>query len=193
MTKRIVFAGVAGGVVMFIWTSIAHLALPLGQTGVSEIPGEAALLAGMQNTLGARPGLYLFPAMGTGPDAMQQYGKKLAAQPSGLLVYHPPGAVPMSSGQLVTEFAAELAEAFLLVLLLATTRLAAFGARVAFAAGFGLAAAITTNVSYWNWYGFPGSYTLANMTMQVAAYVLAGVVAAWLLPAPAARSARAAT
>ncbi len=191
--KRIVLAGIAGGVVMFLWMSVAHLALPLGAVGVSEIPDEGPLLAAMQGALGSRSGFYLFPGMGSAPDAMQQYGQKLATHPSGLLIYHPPGARPITPGQLAAEFLSELAEAFLVVLLLATTRLVRYGARVAFAAGIGLTAAITTNVSYWNWYGFPGNYTLAYMTIAWVGYLLVGVVAAAMLKPAAERSARAAT
>ena len=33
---RIFFAGLLGGIAMFIWTSIAHMALPLGDTGVAR-------------------------------------------------------------------------------------------------------------------------------------------------------------
>ena len=45
MTKRIVLAGVLGGIAMFIWTSLAHMVLPIGQTNVREIPNESAVLA----------------------------------------------------------------------------------------------------------------------------------------------------
>ena len=38
MTKRILLAGVLGGIAMFVWASLAHMVLPLGQTGIKEIP-----------------------------------------------------------------------------------------------------------------------------------------------------------
>jgi hypothetical protein len=41
----------------------------------------------------------------------------------------------------------------------------------------GAAAAITTNISYWNWYGFPASYTAAYMTTEIVGFVAAGIVA----------------
>ena len=56
--------------------------------------------------------------------AMQQYEQKLAANPSGILIYHPPGAKALTPGQLVTEFLTEVAEALLLASLLAQTSLA---------------------------------------------------------------------
>jgi hypothetical protein len=44
---KILLAGFLGAVAMFIWTSIAHMALPLGEAGISEIPNEQAVLAAM--------------------------------------------------------------------------------------------------------------------------------------------------
>ena len=43
---RILLAGLAGAVAMFIWTSIAHMATPLGTIGFSQIPNEAGRTAG---------------------------------------------------------------------------------------------------------------------------------------------------
>src|SRR5437899_8106516 len=99
MTKRIILAGVLGGIAMFIWTSIAHMALPLGEAGVSEIPNEATVLAAMQTSIGQQSGLYVFPGLGVGPnpsreqrsEAMKHMAEKYANNPSGLLLYHPPG------------------------------------------------------------------------------------------------------
>jgi hypothetical protein len=41
---KILFAGILGGIAKFIWTSIAHLVLPLGEAGIREIPNEYAVL-----------------------------------------------------------------------------------------------------------------------------------------------------
>jgi hypothetical protein len=189
MMKRIILAGVLGGIAMFAWSSIAHIVLPLGEIGVSEIPNEAAVLSSMSSTLGTAHGFYLFPGTGTGPNAtraekqaaMRDYGKKLAANPSGILVYHPPGAAALTGRQLGTEFLTELIEALLAAILLAQTRLASFGSRMGFIVGLGLAAAITTNIPYWNWYGFPASYTAAYMTIEFVDYLVAGLVVAALV------------
>ena len=191
MAKRIILAGVLGGIAMFIWSSIAHIVLPLGEVGISEIPNEPAVLDAMKTSIGAS-GLYIYPGTGTGPNAtreqkraaMQNYGQKLAANPSGLLLYHPPGAQAMTGRQLTTEFVTEFIEALLAAFLLSRTRLAGFGSRVAFVTVIGIAAAITTNIPYWNWYGFPGNYTAAYMAIEIVGYFAAGlVVAAFIKPA----------
>ena len=187
--KRIILAGLLGGIAMFIWSTIAHIALPLGEVGVKEIPNEAAILSSMSSTIGSTSGLYLFPGTGLGPDAthqqkqaaMRDYGKKLAANPSGILIYHPPGQSALTARQLTTEFLTEVAEALLAAILLAQTRLTSFGSRLGFIAVLGLAAAITTNIPYWNWYGFPTNYTIAYMSIEFVDYLAAGLVVASLV------------
>ncbi len=187
MSKRVLIAGLAGGLAMFVWSFIAHMVLPLGEAGVRQIPGEQPLLAAMQTTITAGNGLYLFPQMTTDQAA---YAGKLARSPSGLLVYHAPGATLVFPKLLAVELATEVAESLIIVFLLSLTRLTSFGAKVGFVTLGGVAAAITTNISYWNWYGFPTLYTVSYMFTQVIGYVCVGLVAAMLLRgSPAGRSA----
>lgn len=189
MTKRIVLAGLAGGVAMFIWMSIAHIVLPLGEVGVSEIPNEQPVLAAMQGQMGVSSGLYLFPGMGLGPNAtraqknaaMKDYEQKLATTPSGLLLYHPPGNKGITPSRLGLEFLAEVLESLLLVFLIAKARLATFGARLGFATAAGVLASLPTNFSYWNWYGFPANYSQAYMLIQLVGFVCVGVVAGFMI------------
>jgi len=183
MSKRVLIAGVLGGVAMFIWASVAHVALPLGSIGLTEITDDAALVASMRATIGNEHGLFFFPSGATSTDAasMEEYAKKIADGPSGLLLYHPSGAQALAPGQLVTEFLTEVLEALLAVILLAQTRLEAFGSRVGFITLAGILAALPTNVSYWNWYGFPGIYTASYILIQIAGFAIAGIVAAAML------------
>ena len=189
---RILLAGVVGGIVMFVWTSIAHMALPLGEAGIREIPNEATVVSAMQGSIGEQSGLYIFPGPGVGKnatpqeknEAMKHMGEKMAANPSGILMYHPAGR-PLTLGKwLGIEFFTELVEAILLVFVLAQTRVASFAGRIGLALVIGILAAITTNISYWNWYGFPSSYTASYMCIQIVGFLLVGVVAALLLPKP---------
>jgi hypothetical protein len=189
MTTRILGAGILGGIAMFIWTSIAHMALPLGEAGVREIPNEQSALATLQQNIGDQSGLYLFPGLGVGPnptreqrhEAMKHVAEKYADYPSGFLVYHPPGR-PLTLGKwLAVEFATELLEAILAVWLLAQTRLVSFGSRVGFILVVVVVAAIATNISYWNWYGFPLVYTVSYMFIQIVGFLCVGLVAALVL------------
>jgi hypothetical protein len=186
---KVFLAGIFGGIAMFIWTSIAHLALPLGEAGIGEIPNESAVLSALQSNIGDQTGLYIFPGLGVGKnasrqeksEAMKHMNEKVAANSSGILMYHAPGR-PFAFGKaLGIEFATELLEAILVVLLLVQTRITSFAGRVGFVLLAGILAAIATNVSYWNWYGFPGVYIANYMLIQVVGFLCIGIVVALVL------------
>jgi len=185
---RILLAAILGGIAMFAWSSIAHMALPLGETGVRQIPveSEPAVLNAMQTGLSASPGFYIFPGMGHDQKAMQEYDKKLAAAPSGVLIYHPAGASLDMPRHLGVEFFTEFLETFLVIMLLNQTRITSYVARVGFVTLAGILASITANIPYWNWYGFPSQYTAGYMTIQIVGFLVAGLAAAAVMkPAPA--------
>jgi len=187
---RIFLAGLLGGIAMFIWSSIAHMVLPLGETGLNEISNEQTVLDAMQHNIAEKSGLYIFPGLGLGPnptreqknEAMKHMADNFARRPSGILMYNAAGSRPIDMVRwLGVEFLTEVAEALLAVYLLSKTRLTNFGTRVGFMIVAGILAAIATNISYWNWYGFPTSYTLSYISTQVVGFFCAGLVAAFVL------------
>jgi hypothetical protein len=185
---KILLADILGGIAMFLWRAIAHLVLPLGEAGLSEIPNESAVLSAMQSNIGDQTGLYIFPGLGVGKnatrqeknEALKQIAAKASTGPSGLLMYHP--TRPFTFGKWMgIEFGTELLEAILVLFLLSRTRIASFTGRVGFVLVAGILAAIVTNVSYWNWYGFPRVYTASYMFIQIVGFFLVGIVAALVL------------
>ena len=187
--KRILLAGILGGIVMFIWNFIGHDLLPLGHAGIHEIPNEAAVLDAMKANIGENRGVYLFPGLGYGDnptreqksEGMKLMLEKLANNPSGFLVYHPPGRQVVFGRLLGVEFATDLLESILVVFLLAQARIDNFIGRVGFVFVAGILAAIATNIPYWNWYGFPKRYTVAYMFIQVVGFFCVGIVAGLVL------------
>ena len=188
MTMRAFLAAILGGIAMFIWSFVAHDLLPLGETGIREFKNEASMLDVLKTNLGDASGLYHFPGHKAGPnatrqeksDAMKRAMEKAASGPSGMLIYHP--TREFTFGKLLgIEFATELLEAILVVFLLTQTRIESFGGRVGFVLTAGILAAITTNIPYWNWYGFPSSYTVAYMSIEIIGFLCVGLIAALVL------------
>jgi hypothetical protein len=184
---RIFLAGLLGAIAMFAWTAIAHMALPLGEAGLQNTMNDDDLLSALKSTVKNKDGLYIYPTMGLPRDAthaqqsaaMEKYPEKLETNPSGFFIFHPAGSRPMNMGKFLTiEFITELCEAFLVVWLLSQTRIVTFGGRLGFVTAAGIIAAISTNVSYWNWWGFPTVYTASYMFIQVVGFFLVGIVAA---------------
>jgi hypothetical protein len=196
---RKVLAGILGGIAFFAWSSIAHLATDLGQTGLSELPNEQAVVNDLKANLTA-PGLYFFPGYGLGPNAthsqkmaaMKDLAPRIKAGPIGLMVYHPTGYDALSPRQMLTELGTNIVQVLLAVFLMGQTTITSYSGRWRFITFAGVLAAISTNISYWNWYGFPGNYTLAYISVIAMGFVCAGLVAAALVkPAPASMAARA--
>jgi hypothetical protein len=82
MNKRVWLAGLLGAVAMFAWTSVAHMALPLGHAGIKEIPNEQGVLTAMRASIGDTPGFYFYPGTGLGPDATSQQMRAASSAPS---------------------------------------------------------------------------------------------------------------
>src|SRR5438270_11403748 len=97
MTTRIFFAGILGGIVMFIWNFVAHDLLPLGEMGVRIMTNEDAVTGALQTNLGDTSGVYIFPSGGLTPGAtgeqkkaaMKKAEEQMAAGPAGVLIYRP--------------------------------------------------------------------------------------------------------
>jgi hypothetical protein len=179
---RVLIAGLIGGIVMYIWASVAHVATPLATIGLKAMPNEAGAITALHQNLGDKPGLYFFPFMqGSASDskAMAAQEAKLKVSPSGLLAYQPPGTPGLAPRQLVIEFVLELVESILAAFILAGA--AGFSRRLGVAALIGVIAAMATNFSYWNWYGFSLDYTLANAFTELMKFVFAGAAIAWVL------------
>jgi len=186
--KKILGAGMVGGLVVFLWGFLAHVVLPLGEMGLRSMPVNSPLLESMKGNLSV-DGLYFFPGKEVGrrqteaEDAV--WATKYRMGPTGLLLYHPTGSEPMSTKQLALELATDIAGALLLAYLLvaiagttgAEVRLAK---QLRIAAVGGIFAWISISVPHWNWYGFPPAFILAELVDQVVGWTLAGLVMALL-------------
>ncbi len=187
--KRVLAASVVGAIAMFVWMFLAHMVLPLGTVGVQEIPNEAPVLSALSTSIGGQSGLYLYPGMALGPNPtmkqmrenMPAYEKKLATSPSGILIYHPAGRPGLNPAMLGLEFGKEFVMTLLALVLLSMTRLESYGSKVGFVAVVGLIAAMSTNISYFVFYGFPGSYTTAYIFTELMGFLAAGLAGAAVL------------
>ena len=174
---RILIAGLVGGIAMFFWSFVAHDLTQLGMVGVGTLPDESVTAGNLSSAIGDKSGLYLFPLNmgGNAPSA------SAAAGPGGFLVYNAHSPLAMTPRNLIVEFLTELVESLIAAWLLAQTVLVGYAMRAGFVVVVGIAAAITTNIPYWNWYAFPTDYTLAYGFIEVVAYLAAGLAIAAVL------------
>ena len=176
---RILLAGVAGAIAMFVWVSIAHMLTPLGYMGFSQIPNEKPVLAAMQASIGDHTGMYFFPWVDPkDPQVMQKSEALMKTNPSGMLIYKAAGGSPDMMPMLLHEFIKEFIEALVAAFLLSLAAVGSYFSRVSFVALIGVCTAIATNVSYWIWYGFSFEYTLAQVLTEFIGMIVVGLVVA---------------
>src|SRR5271165_3050375 len=182
MTK-ILLGGVVAGIVIFFWGFVAHMLLPLGELGLRTIPKEDDLTAAIKKEV-REPGLYLVPGRDMSKsqtqEEMEAYTAKITKGPYGFMVIYPDGRDVAMSKRLPIEFGTNVVCALLAAILVSQLR-PGFGLRVACVTLVSILASIMTLVPYWNWYGFPTDFTLAQIVEHGVGWFLAGVVLALIV------------
>jgi hypothetical protein len=181
MMKRILVAGLLGGLVLFAWGAISHMALPIGKVGLGGLPNEAAVLPGLKAI--PEPGLFFFPW----EEDPKRLEERARVGPFGFIVVDPDGRELMTPGQLIVEFLSNFAAALLaaLLLALAAPSLAGYGMRVWFTGLLGLIPCLSILASEWNWYPFPTDYFLAQCVIEIVGWILVGLVLGAVVKRPA--------
>jgi len=172
--KRILLAGVLGGIGLFVWGGLSHMVIGLGEVGIRGMPQQPMVVDALRASI-PQAGFYFFPQ----PDATRNLPPEQVGGPHGILIYHPRGASMAMGGMLVEECILNIVQALILAFLLSLVPdLRGYGSRVGFVVLIGLLAGITTNIEYWIWYGFPANYTAAIVCDRVIGFLVVGLIAA---------------
>jgi len=190
---RVLVAALIGGIVMFIWGAVAHMALGLGEAGIRQPVAEDVVLGSLHQGLGPQAGVYILPSFDpkkmSDDAAVKAYSEKAKSSPYAWIVYMPQGDDLMQMGpQLGRQWASDTLSSLALAFVMG---LAAFGfrKRLAIAVAAALFAWLSAMVPYWNWYRFPLDFTLAALVTQLIGWLLAGAAMAWWLGRAERRSA----
>jgi hypothetical protein len=180
---RRVLAAIAGGVVVFVWSALSPMALGLGTAGISTIPNEERVAQAIRGAI-TEPGLYFLPGFDTShkmtAEEEKAWTEKYRRGPSGILVLQPGGRDPMMPEQLVVELVADILAAGVAAFILGAIG-GSFLARAMAVGLLGVFEWLDINVSYWNWYKFPTTFTVASLVEQLIGWTLAGLVMALIL------------
>jgi len=186
---RILIAGVLGGIVIFFWGFASHMLLSLGDMGMQPVPQEARLAAAMKADV-PEPGLYFVPGRDMSKkqstEEMQAHMDKVAKGPYGFMVIYPTGRDPSLSKRLPIELGTNVVCALLAAIIASQLR-PGFMVRVACVTLMGILASLMINVPFWNWYGFPPDFTLAQIIEHSVGWLLAGIVLAAIIRPSAAK------
>src|SRR5271169_2185819 len=112
MAKRILSAGILGGIALFLWGGLSHQVLGLGDHGVQPLAAPEATAAIKASV--PTGGFYYFPQA----DSAGHLRPEDANGPWGLLIYHSTGASSSMTRQLVNECIINIGQGLLVAFLL---------------------------------------------------------------------------
>jgi hypothetical protein len=183
--KRILLAGLLAGILIFVWSAVAHMFLGIGMAGTSILPNEDAVLADLRTNL-PEAGLYFFPGwdMSREPTPEQEaaWMEKHRNGPAGLLVYKPRGGEAMPPSVFINELISNIVAA-LLAAFIAAALAGSFLKRALLLSLLGLFAWFSISVSYWIWYAFPLPFIVSEGIDVFVGALLAGFLIAKIVPA----------
>ena len=109
---RPLLAALLGAVAIFVWLAVAHMFTPLGEAGLGYLPKEDAVSDALTSSIGAQPGMYMFPTGGLTKESsnaekekgMERMMEEMKTKPSGMLIYKPAGTTFNFGKCLAIEF-----------------------------------------------------------------------------------------
>jgi hypothetical protein len=182
---RIIIAAIVGGIIVFVWSAVAHIVTPLGTMGMSSLPDETHVMESLRAVPSS--GMYYFPGMDMTkkptPEEQKAYEAKLAGGPSGLLIIKTSGGEGMSPRALGSELASNVVAA-LIAAILVSFMVGSWFKRAFAVALFGVFGVVSLLVSYWIWYHFPTAYVCGELVTEVVGWFLAGLAIAKIVRPP---------
>jgi hypothetical protein len=176
--KHILLAGVVGGLLMFIWSAVAWMALPLHTSTIATMAREDSLITSMKTGMD-RKAVYMFPAKPASGDqaALDVWKRKFAQGPIGMVVYSPTGTSDLMLAQMGIGLLDSILTAWLAAWLLSRSTAAKSGyfARVMFCGTLGLFICLAVHVANWNWMMYPVDYTTGWVADSLIGWVIGGI------------------
>jgi hypothetical protein len=176
--KKVVGAALLGAIVMFVWGGFSHMVLFVG-AGFKHLAEEDKLIESLKAGKDEQ-GLYFFPGREFRHSTKEQdvvWENKFRTGPAGLLVFRAAGGNPFSAGKLGIQFLSNLSSVLIAAFIAAAVS-AGFWKRVLVVTLLGVAACSAVSTIYWNWYGFPSSFFLAQLVDMIVGFFLSGLVIA---------------
>ena len=181
--KKIIIAGLAGAVTLFIWSSVSHMMLGWHESYTLRFNDEEAVTAILKKEC-PEPGIYLLPnpvmegLSSEEADAAMQAAMKQTE--TGVSFF---GAVGIKSGHpmgknLAFQFLGSLCCSLIIALLLCCQGQKTLFQRILFVELVALFAFVGFLVPLWIWYGFSGTYIVVNFFDTLIGWGLAGAMVA---------------
>lgn len=202
---RYLFSGILAGLIMFAWSAVSWMALPLHTAAFNHFPtstADADAPKGESSIARLRlptSGVYHYPGFPhpddgspAGDAEMTEVFERMKAGPViSLMVYHAEGRDPMPPMNFILGALACIVACWIATWLtwLAAPRMPKYGQRVRFVTALGAFAFFAFHAQSWLWWGYSFIFGIAETIDMIAGPLLAGLVIAALVRPPTPSSA----
>jgi len=188
--KQLLLGSIVGAIILFVWSFLAWVILPMHTSTMHPIPNEDAVRAFLKSQLPLpNSAVYTFPHNPEDKNdqaAMNVAMEKWRQGPLGMIFFDPQGADPMMPSQMVVGFIIDLVSCFLAAWFLtrSTAMTGSYINRVAFFGMLGIFVSVYNHLIAWNWMGFPADFTRGLILDTILSWVLVGLGMAAIIKAP---------
>jgi hypothetical protein len=184
MNKSLVWCGILGGIIVFIWGMVSWMVLPWHMMTMNKFYNEEQVAHVIKQNA-SESGMYMLPCTHCGDSSASERqirrGKEMMR--NGPMVFSAvklEGMDPTSVRPFIRGLIIDIIAAFFITWLLLQTKGLKYGKQVWFVTVIGLIAGILGLLPGWNWMGFSSSYTLLCILDLVIGWFLAGLLIAKL-------------
>ncbi|MCB2198513.1 hypothetical protein KQI63_03855 [bacterium] len=181
--RKTIVAGLLAGLAIFIWNSVAWMALPHHRMVGKEVSDSGVVLDFLKSQ-DLETGVYFFPGMTemqTDQEKVMQIYREGDFVP--FMVYTGEPKDPMMVGTMIIGFIYLVLAGWLTaeLLTLAKPRLKGRGQEILFVLGLALFATLTVHMTQVNWFYFPLSYVLMDIVDLLVGWLIGGFIISWWL------------
>ncbi len=187
--KTLLKGGILGGLIVFLWGSFSWMVLPFHGKNLSHFQDETAVERALISNA-FESGVYVLPhadkeMTNSSDPQIRRLGRRkqerMAKGPFAFVVMSLRGTGAMSV-LMLRGLAIQMVGALLMTWLLMQTGPISYRRRVFFVMVVAAAAGVLGHLPQWNWWGFPDRFILLEMLDLLAAWFLAGLVLAKVVP-----------
>jgi len=183
--KKVLLGGLVGGILMFIWSAVAWMVLPIHTANIRTMANEDSVVAAMKTGMD-RNSVYMFPAKPVSGDqaALDVWKKKYSEGPVGMVVFTRTGTPDSMLAQMMGVGLLDMILTAMLAAWLLSRSTAVnsgYFSRVMFCGTLGLFICLAVHIANWNWMMYPVDYTTGWIADSLIGWVIGGIGIGWFV------------
>ncbi len=185
MRHTIIKCGLIGGFILFIWGAVSWSVLPWQKGQMNSFSSEKEVRSAISDNVSGS-GLYILPNLqkyAYNPDELAAAKDRISEGPYIVAAVSANGRNPSMAGSAVASLILKIVSACIVTwLLLRTVHPLDYHKSVKFITVIGILIALSANLPYVIWFGFPGGFAMGSIIEIVFGWFFAALAIARIIP-----------